>query len=448
MPIEVTADTGGGYDVTGTAAGEWIEYTIWVQVAGYYNLSLRYAAPSNGCAVQVTGNGHDRTGTWALPSTGGSATWATATKPVLLEFGRQKMRIKILNGGFNLNWMELTPASAGFVPNGTYKFLNGANGLALTALTSTNLVAASNYVGSAYQQWNLQHIGGDQYKITAVPNGYSWNVNNNKLLVTSSGWGTGGNQCYILAPTSGGFYSILPVGNGVSLETSGANPATVDQNAYSGGANQQWALAAPSAPAFPAGLSATATSTTQVNVTWNAVAGATGYNVKRSASSGGPYTTIATGVTATNYTDTVPAGMRYYYVASAIASGLESPNSWEATCLPYPWQAQDIGSVGVTGGASYSNSRFTVTGSGADIWNTADAFRFAYVPVTGNCTMIARVTSVQNIDSWSKAGVMIRDEFGRQCDERLHRRDAGQRCDLAISFEHRRQHRQFRHRPG
>src|ERR1039457_2590709 len=111
VDIETTTDTGGGYDITGTAAGEWIEYTIWVQVAGYYNLSLRYATPSNGCAVQVTGNGHDRTGTWVLPGTGGSTTWATATQPVLLEYGRQKMHLNILNGGFNLNWMELTPSS-------------------------------------------------------------------------------------------------------------------------------------------------------------------------------------------------------------------------------------------------------------------------------------------------------------------------------------------------
>ena len=28
--------------------------------------------------------------------------------------------------------------------------------------------------------------------------------------------------------------------------------------------------------------------------------------------------------------------------------------------------------------------------------------------VTGDCTIIARVASVQNIDAWSKAGVMIR----------------------------------------
>ena len=411
VDIETTTDTGGGFDVTGTAAGEWIEYTIWVQVAGYYNLSLRYATPSNGCAVQMTGNGHDRTGSLTLPSTGGSTIWATATQPVLLEYGRQKMRVNILNGGFNLNWMELTPASTGFVPNGTYKFLNGANGLALTALTSTNLVGASNYVGSAYQQWNLQHVGGGQYKITAVPNGYSWNINSGSL-VTSSGWGTGGNQCYILAPASGGYYRILPVGNGVSLETSVANPAIIDQKAYSGGANQQWVLAAPSAPMFPVGLSATAISTTQVRLVWNAVTGATSYNVKRSAASGGPYTTIAAGIITTNYTDTVPVGMIYYYVVTAVAGGVESPNSSEAPPnLLYPWMTQDVGTVGVLGSASFNNGVFTVTGAGADIWNTSDAFRFVFAPVTGNCTIIARVTALQNVDPWSKAGVMIRESL-------------------------------------
>jgi endoglucanase len=412
VDIETTTDAGGGYHVAATAAGEWIEYTIWIQVAGYYNLSLRYATGSNGCAVQMTGNGHDRTGSWALPSTGGSATWATATKPVLLEFGRQKMRIHVLNGGFNLNWMELTPASTGFIPNGTYKFLNAATGLVPTAQTTTNLVVASNYSGSTYQQWNLQHVGGGQYKITAVPNGYSWSANN-KVLTTTSGWGTGDNRSFIIAPTSGSFFSLLPVGNGVPVETSTSNPNAIDENnPYSGGANQQWAIAAPSAPMFPTGLSAAAAATTQVNLTWNAVAGATSYNIKRSATSGGPYTTTATGITATNYTDTIPAGMKYYYVVTAVSGGAESPNSLEATVnLPYPWLTQDIGSVGLTGSASLGGGVFTVTGAGADIWGTSDAFRFAYVAVTGNCTMVARVASVQNIDGWSKAGIMIRESM-------------------------------------
>jgi hypothetical protein len=74
----------------------------------------------------------------------------------------------------------------------------------------------------------------------------------------------------------------------------------------------------------------------------------------------------------------------------------------------FPWLTQDVGAVGLVGGAAYSNGVFTVSGSGADIWGSADAFRFVYVPVTGNCTVVARVASLENTDPWSKAGVMIR----------------------------------------
>src|ERR1017187_8344477 len=79
--------------------------------------------------------------------------------------------------------------------------------------------------------------------------------------------------------------------------------------------------------------------------------------------------------------------------------------------LPFPWMSQDVGTVGVPGSAIYSNSVFSMTGSGADIWNPADAFQFVCVPVSGNCTIIARVAAVQNVDPWSKAGVMIRESL-------------------------------------
>ena len=52
---------------------------------------------------------------------------------------------------------------------------------------------------------------------------------------------------------------------------------------------------------------------------------------------------------------------------------------------------------------------YTMTGSGADIWNQADEFHYASMTLTGAGSMVARVQSVTNTNSWAKAGVMIRE---------------------------------------
>src|SRR5581483_5939652 len=72
----------------------------------------------------------------------------------------------------------------------------------------------------------------------------------------------------------------------------------------------------------PPGLAASSTNSV-VNLTWNALAGATSYTVQRSSVSGGPYTTIQSGITGTSYTDSaVTSGNIYYYTIFAVtASG-------------------------------------------------------------------------------------------------------------------------------
>jgi len=52
---------------------------------------------------------------------------------------------------------------------------------------------------------------------------------------------------------------------------------------------------------------------------------------------------------------------------------------------------------------------YTMTASGADIWNQADEFHFAYKMLTGTGSIVARVESVDRTDVWAKAGVMIRE---------------------------------------
>jgi len=83
----------------------------------------------------------------------------------------------------------------------------------------------------------------------------------------------------------------------------------------------------------PTGLTATAANT-QVALSWNASPGATSYNVKSAAVSGGTYTTVAN-VTTTSYTNTsLFNGTTYYYVVSALNTFSESANSTEVSATP------------------------------------------------------------------------------------------------------------------
>jgi hypothetical protein len=77
--------------------------------------------------------------------------------------------------------------------------------------------------------------------------------------------------------------------------------------------------------------------------------------------------------------------------------------------LPEGWTNRDIGAVGAAGGASFSGGRFTVRGSGADIWGSADEFHYVYRAQYSNSEITARVDNVQNVNRWVKAGLMIRE---------------------------------------
>jgi hypothetical protein len=74
-----------------------------------------------------------------------------------------------------------------------------------------------------------------------------------------------------------------------------------------------------------------------VKLTWDPVANASGYNIKRSNVPYGPYDTIASSLPASTvtYTDTIVNNNNtYYYIVSAIISGLESSDSNEVSATP------------------------------------------------------------------------------------------------------------------
>ncbi len=133
-----------------------------------------------------------------------------------------------------------------------------------------------------------------------------------------------------------------------------------------------------SAPAVPTGLAATPANA-QVNLTWNASSGATGYYVKRSTTSGAEAQIAA--VSTTSYSDNnVTNGTKYYYVVSAYNSYGQSANSAEVNATPMAPATPPAAPTGLTatagnaqvtlawsasgGATSYHVKRSTTNGSG------------------------------------------------------------------------------------
>jgi chitin-binding protein len=100
-------------------------------------------------------------------------------------------------------------------------------------------------------------------------------------------------------------------------------------------------------PPAPTGLAGTA-GNAQVSLTWNAVSGATGYNVKRSTTSGGPYANVGANVTTNSFVNTgLTNGTPYYYVVTALNASGESPISTQVSATPAA-TGGDTGGVTVT----------------------------------------------------------------------------------------------------
>jgi beta-galactosidase len=226
--------------------------------------------------------------------------------------------------------------------------------------------------------------------------------------------------------TSGGPYNLVaPNIGGVNLGCVDTNVANLTTYYYVVTANGDWnngasgysaEVSATPAPVV-AGLTATVTNGA-ITLRWQSVPGAS-YNLKRSYATGGPYTTIAASLVTTNFTDVnVLSCQPYFYVVTLTNSAYESLNSLETSAelpgsLPPQFTSADVGSVGLSGSASFCSGQYSISGSGADIWNNADAFQFVYtyVPISTNCDIRARISSVQNTHSNAKAAVMIRESL-------------------------------------
>ena len=122
VDIEACTDTGGGYDVGWTNAGEWMKYTVNVSTAGTYTVSFRVAngATGNGTFHLQNAAGTNLSGTVTVTPTGGWQTWATVTATVTLPAGQQILSFMEDSANFNVNYMAFASSGGGApgVPGG------------------------------------------------------------------------------------------------------------------------------------------------------------------------------------------------------------------------------------------------------------------------------------------------------------------------------------------
>ena len=100
---------------------------------------------------------------------------------------------------------------------------------------------------------------------------------------------------------------------------------------------------------------------------------------------------------------------RCFALAILAAIGLWAASDAQAADpLPVPWNGMDIGGPSPSGGSQFAGGTFTVTAGGAGLSGASDQFHLVYQSVTGDFSLVARVTFPPGSGD-AEAGLMVRD---------------------------------------
>ncbi|HQR38064.1 MAG TPA: M36 family metallopeptidase [Blastocatellia bacterium] len=210
---------------------------------------------------------------------------------------------------------------------------------------------------------NEVHADGEMWSSTL------WQIRSD--FISLDGWPTGAQradkvvlQSHFLVPVSGNSYANGSNALITAATNLGYTQAEIDA-IRTRCVNRGFITGGGTAPAAPSGLTATATSSSQINLAWTDNANnETGFKIERKTGSGGTYAQIATvGAGVTTYSNTgLTASTAYYYRVRATNATGDSAYSNEANAT-----TQAGG-----GGCSSSTTPITVGGSGSGSLATTD----------------------------------------------------------------------------
>lgn len=362
---------------------------------------------------------HDASVSW-VPGTAASFTWIVnvAAQTATVQVTQSAVTTTIANSyafratSTSLGFWTLDPETAPTTLQ-VCSFALGANGV--MAPTSFNF--GSVLIGQTPTQgFTLTNNGGTSLSWSA------FNITGGVFTISSNSCTSplaAGASCPftvqyapVAATTSTGTVSLTTGGTVNSVSLSGTGLAVA-------------------APSTPTGLTATP-SQSNINLAWTASTGGAPitYNVGRATVSGGPYTTIASGVTVTSYTDVSLANGTYYYVVSATNTGGTSGNSTQASAtiasnptinftpatlafgtVPFSsttQQSLQVSNVGTATLTLNSSSAVTITGANAADFSvdaSSACGNSTSVPVGSSCVIV--VDFVPSLSAQETAAVCV-----------------------------------------
>jgi beta-glucanase (GH16 family) len=113
IQTETTTDAGGGQNVGWIDANDWMAYnSINFPTSGSYRVEYRVASQSGGGRLSLDLNaGSTVLGALDVPNTGGWQNWTTISHTVNVSAGTYNVGVFAAAGGWNLNWIRITPLS-------------------------------------------------------------------------------------------------------------------------------------------------------------------------------------------------------------------------------------------------------------------------------------------------------------------------------------------------
>lgn len=113
VDIEVTSDSGGGYNLGWVAASEYLRYPIQVNQSGAYTVTVRSATPYSGKGLRVKVDGADVSGRLEVPNTQGWQNWTDLSFQTELSAGSHTVEVYFEDDLQNLNYLDFSWAGDG-----------------------------------------------------------------------------------------------------------------------------------------------------------------------------------------------------------------------------------------------------------------------------------------------------------------------------------------------